>query len=102
MLYCVIGLRVLAPPETIKQLKANRLGQDYTIIARTVVDVTRVTKKGGAQISRKIKVGVMTVEFFECILNAVSTLLSKGMLLPLARRFYRPSNVPLEVRDVLL
>ena len=44
----------------------------------------------------------MTIQPFECILNPVSSLLSKGTLLPLARRFCKPPNVPLGVRDVLL
>ena len=62
----------------------------------------QVTKKGVAQIFRKIKVGVMTVGPFECILNYVLSLLSKGMLLILAQRFCKPPDAPFEIKDVLL
>ena len=64
--------------------------------------MTRVTKKGGSKISRKIRVGVVTVRPFESIINFLASLLEKGKLVPSSMRFKLPPNIPPDIEDVLL
>ena len=45
--------------------------------------MTRVTKKGGTTIERKIHVGVVTVHPYEIMTNVLASLLEKGKLLPI-------------------
>ena len=62
--------------------------------------MTRVTKKGGTKISRKIRVGVVTVRPFESIINCSASLLEKGKLVPSSMRF--KLHIPPDTEDVFL
>jgi len=89
------GLRILAPIREIYLLRSLKIKEDYTTLTRRVVDMTRVTKKGkSSKITRKIKVGVMTVRPFECILNSAGSLIKQGTLLKSTERFRSPIPLP--------
>lgn len=96
------GIRILAPILDVTRLRKAKAKDDYTTMRRSVVDMTRVTKKDGGHISRAIKVGVMTVRPFECVLNSTYTLLGQGKLLPSKRRFRSPFKLEDHIRDVIL
>ena len=66
-----------------------------------VVNMTREIKKGGSIISRWIKVGVITIRPFECILNVTHSLLKHDALIPSARQFRCPVIIPSNINDVL-
>ena len=100
--YYFTGIRILAPILDITCLRKAKAKQDYTTIHRSVVTMSRVTKKDGGQISRAIQVGVITVRPFETIVNSAHTLLSEGKLLPSIARFHNPFQVPESVEDVIL
>ena len=62
-------------------------------MASHVVDMSRVVKRKGSKISRKIKVGVITIRPFECILNGALSLFTSGTFLPSAKRFHCPGII---------
>ena len=96
------GLRLVAPIKTVRNLRLTRKKEDYTSMSRSVIDMSRVIKKGGTVIARQIKVGVVTIRPFECILNSTSSLLNSGGLLPSERRFRRQGNIPSNISDVIM
>ena len=100
--YYFTGIRILAPILDIRLLRKAKAKQDYTTIHRSVVTMSRVTKKDGGHISRAIQVGVINVRPFETIVNSAHTLLSKGKLFPSIARFHNPFQVPELVEDVVL
>ena len=71
-------------------------------MSRSVVDMTRETKKGGTTISRKIKVGVITIRPKECVLNSAGELLKNDTFVPSANRFQCPGVIPSNIKDVIL
>ena len=71
-------------------------------MASRVVDMSRVVKRKGSKISRKMKVGVITIRPFECILNVVLLLFKLGNFLPSAERFVCPGIIPTNIDKVML
>ena len=59
-------------------------------------------KKGGPIISRKTKVGVITIRPKECVLNSVGELLRHNALVPSANRFCCLGIKPSNIKDVVL
>ena len=102
VLFYFTGLRLLAPIKGVSDLQAARKNANYTTISRSVVDMSQVIKKGGAIISRQIKVGVVTICPFECILTSASLLLGSGALLPSERKFRQQGNTLINVSNVLM
>ena len=102
VLFYLTGLRLLAPIKDVRSQRAAERKNDYKSMKRTVVAMTRVTKKNGSHISRNIHVGVMTVSPFECILTSAGALLEHGRLLPSSKRFHYPFKKPDNIHDVIL
>jgi hypothetical protein len=102
MIFYYTGLQILAPIKSIRELRAAHVDKAYITMTRTVVDMTRVTKKNGSHITRQTKVGVMTIRPFQLIYNNAVSLLRHGMLVPSAKIFRAPNNVPPNVVDVML
>ena len=100
MLFYLLNIRVLAPIKEVRKLKQDMLRQDYTTLTRKVVDMTRVNKKSG--VTRRIKVGVMLLRPHESILNIMASYLSNDLFVPSEKRFRKPSNIPANVKDVVL
>ena len=96
------GLRILAPIRDVRQLRIRMKDEDYSSMSRRVVDMTRQIKKGGATISRTIKVGVITIRPKECVLNCAGRLLKNDALVPSANRFQCPGSQPSNIKDVIL
>ena len=101
-LFHLRGLRILAPLQDVKRLRRRRKEEDYQSMSRSVVDMTRQLKKGGATISRQIKVGVITIRPKECILNSAGKLLKHDALVPSADQFRCPGIKPGNIKDVVL
>ena len=102
MLFYLSGLWLLAPIKSVRRLKDTQIKGNYKTLTRRVVDMTRVTKKGGTTIERKIHVGVVTVHPYEIMTNVLASLLEKGKLLPSSKRFKLPCNIPANTEDVVL
>ena len=93
-LFYLTGLRLLAPIKDIRALRETMKQQNYTSRSTRVVDMSRVTKKGGGAIARNIKVAIATIRPFECILASLASLLRSGGLLPSEKRFKQPGRIP--------
>ena len=77
------GLRLLASIRNIRDLHAARKRRTASAcMSRRGVDMSQVIKNGGTDIVRQIKVGVVTIHPFECILNTTSSLLKNEGILP--------------------
>jgi len=101
-LFYFTGLRVLAPINDVSRLRKRRKDQDYSSMSRSLVDMIRQTKKGGTTLSRKIKVGVITIRPKECVLNSAGELLKHDAMVPSADRFRCPGIKPSNIKDVIL
>merc|ERR1712086_137139 len=101
-LFYLTGLRLLAPIKHIRALRKAKNQYEYTSMLMRVVDMSRVIKKGGNIITRNIKVGVITIHPYECILNSFASLLRSGALLPSEKRFMKMGQIPNNISDVVL
>jgi hypothetical protein len=68
-LFYFAGMRVLAPIKEIYRLRAKNIEQDYTSLSTRIVDMIRKTSKGKSEISRLIKVLVITIRPCELVLT---------------------------------
>ena len=93
-------MRVLAPIKEVRKLKQDLLSQHYTTLTRKVVDMTRVNTKSG--VTRRVKVGVMLLRPHESILTIMASYLSNDLFVSSEKRFRKPSNIPANVKYVVL
>ena len=101
-LFYFTGLRFLAPIKDARRLRKIKKEEDYSSMSRCVVEMNRETKKGGSTISRKIKVGVITIRPKECVLKSAGELLRRDALVPSANRFCCPGIKPSNIKDSVL
>ena len=90
----------LAPIKEVRKLKQDLLSQHYATLTRKVVDMTKVNTKSG--VTRRVKVGVMHLRPHESILTIMASYLSNDLFVPSEKRFRKPSNIPANVKDVVL
>ena len=100
MVFYLLEIRVLAPIKEVRNLKQDLFSQHYTTLTRKVVDMTRVNTKSG--VIRRVKVGVMLLRPHESILTIMASYLSNDLFVPSEKRFRKPSNIPANVKDVVL